>query len=201
MPDPNSLIGSCQTSSSGHAAVNAHKVCTDGARFHVAMSRIGKTPMNTTEEMTLLNNTANMNTFNFSNKIFIMEIGQLSVDEQNRSSADKFVDDLETFLNLTKGVLPRLKKHEPRHHINSDLTVEEVEERLINICESKFDVLRKMLIDIGADASRWIVSYFLNSRDVYVSQREQFEELLGGWSLDPCSTIRDDDYYESEDTS
>lgn len=167
------------------------------ARFHIAMSRLGKTPMNTTGEMKLLNYQL-LPIHNLSNKIFLMEIGQLSVN--NQTIADQFVTDLEIFLNLRRenyenndqSALPRLTNHTPRHYIDPKLNIEEVSSNIIDICDSNYDDLRKILLNIGSDASRWIVEYFIKSESVYVSQREVFKELLLKWTEDPCGKDDDD---------
>lgn len=163
------------------------------AQFHIAISRLGKTPLNSLDEMALLQNHT-LPIHNFSNKIFLMEIGQLSVE--NQTSADQFIMDLERFLNLRNNSLPKLKQHQPRHHIDLNFDVEKIEEREIDICDPSYDDLRKVLLNIGIDASKWIREYFLNADSVYVSQRKEFEELILQWEVDPCEN---DDDIESED--
>lgn len=166
------------------------------------MSRLGKTPMNTMDEMKLLHNHT-LSTHRFAqNRIFLMELGQLSVEDKNR--ANQFVDDIEIFLNLRKEeddndvdgnnsenlilkdtsgktigtkntihdmstsistisksneldqkhILPRLKEHNAKHNISPKVDTEKVNERSIDICDPKFDDLRKILISIGANASQ-----------------------------------------------
>ncbi len=163
------------------------------AQFHIAMSRLGKTPLNSSDEMELLQNHT-LPIHNFSNNIFLMEIGQLSVE--NQTSADQFIMDLERFLNLRNNSLPKLKQHQPRHHIDLKLDIEKIEEKEIDICEPSYHDLRKVLLNIGIDASKWIREYFLKADSVFVSQRKKFEELILQWEVDPCEN---DDEIESED--
>jgi len=173
MPYPNDLIGSCgrvegeevhhdniildSRSKPAKGRNGAHKVCTDNANFHIGLSLLGKTSMESVEELQLLHynqsrhehdqdgerslsrddvgngrqghghedktevmasNTLTTNQemeksvekgtdnhphlhphrYQFNNRIFLMELGQLSIE--NRMRADQFVDDLESFLGL-----------------------------------------------------------------------------------------------------
>jgi hypothetical protein len=145
------------------------------------------------DEMKLLQNHT-LPIHNFFNKIFLIEIGQLSVE--NQTSADQFIIDLESFLNLRNNSLPKLKQHQPRHHIDLNLDVEKIKQNMVDICEPSYDDLRKVLLNIGIDASKWIREYFLNADSVYVSQREKFEDLILQWEVDPCEN---EDDIESED--
>jgi hypothetical protein len=53
-----------------------------------------------------------------------------------------------------KHILPRLKEHNAKHNISPKVDTEKVNERSIDICDPKFDDLRKILISIGANASQ-----------------------------------------------
>ena len=197
MPPPNSLIGTCATNERYHSldpfdqnqTFHAKHICTDWARFHLVMSRLGKTPMQSEQEELKLIHHHNLSIHMFPNRVFLMELGQLSVD--NRSRADSFVDELESFLHLSPRSLPRLKRHIQKHNVAQGLNVSKVKQTTFDICSSKYDNLRSVLIEIGREASTWIRSYFVQSPDVFVANRFHFLELLGTWEHDPCITNND----------
>jgi hypothetical protein len=191
---------------------NPHKLCTDRSRFHFALSRLGKTPMNSTDELELLHY-HKLKVHNFpKNRIFLMEIGQLSVE--NRTRADQFVDDLVDFLHLRddnndvydddgvsnedgeegrkkRTILHPLEEHTPMHGLAPKTNIKTLDSKLIDICSSEYQELRKALVDIGREASEWILRYFLEASAsddgaVVVSDRGHFEELVTAWRVDPC---------------
>mmetsp|Transcript_5323 Transcript_5323/g.6128 ORF Transcript_5323/g.6128 Transcript_5323/m.6128 type:complete len:432 (+) Transcript_5323:316-1611(+) len=211
MPHPNQLIGACPAPNGMEGGLDpswesqiinsiAHKVCTDNANFHFALSRLGKTPMDTNDELALLHRPSTSKSqitshhYQYSNRIFLMELGQLSID--NRTRADMFVNELEIFLgmgtkkqssnNATGNKLLMLKQHNPPHRIKSHVDMEYIQSKLIDICSKEFDTLRNRLVQIGKESSIWIQSYFLASADVVVSDEQHFRYLLDLWKDDPC---------------
>jgi hypothetical protein len=119
-----------------------------------------------------------------------MELGQLSVENQTR--AHQVVNDLQSFLGLDVEAgdvaLPELKRHHPRHKVAENLSnISVVQEKMMDICLPKYDELRSVLVGIGQRASEWIISYFLESPEVHVSNRHHFHSLLKLWGTDPCS--------------
>jgi hypothetical protein len=196
MPPPDELIAKCPNLGEGvldesnqNKISKSHKVCTDRANFHMALSRLGKTPMDTKEEMDLLRN-HNLSVHHFPNRIFLMEIGQLSVD--NRTRADQFVDDLGDFLHLNSRKddlshsLPRLKKHIAQHKVAKKVNSKRLSKKLLDICSPSHDKLRSTLLQTGREASSWIRKYFINSPDVVISHEQHFIKLLERWEHDPC---------------
>mmetsp|Transcript_12687 Transcript_12687/g.23778 ORF Transcript_12687/g.23778 Transcript_12687/m.23778 type:complete len:380 (+) Transcript_12687:679-1818(+) len=199
MPKPTDLEGSCSTEDEGilnklhstnETTYPAHKVCTDRANFHIALSRLGKTTMESMYEIDLLENHS-LPIHRSNNRIFFMELGQLSIE--NKTSAHQLVYDLESFLGLDANAgdthLPKLKNHRPKHGIALNLAESKLEERLLDICLPEYGHLRTVLVKIGHKASRWIVSYFLQSPQVYVSDRNHLISLLKLWEKDPCYNI------------
>ncbi|MCK7513861.1 MAG: hypothetical protein MZV70_64150 [Desulfobacterales bacterium] len=59
----------------------------------------------------------------------------------------------------------------------------------IDICDSEYDELRDVLMDTAIKASTWIRTFFLESDDVVVSSRQYLEEILVGWTQDPCNSL------------
>ena len=202
MPHPNDLIGKCASKgrikgegvldqTNRNRVYDSHKVCTDRANFHLALSRLGKTPMNTEEEMGLLHN-HNLSVHRFPNRVFLMELGQLSVE--NRTRSDLFVEDLGSFLHLnsvedqiSSHALPRLEPHVATHNVATTVNGTRLNEKLLDICSPSHDALRSILLKTGRDASHWIMKYFINSPDVIVSDREHFLTLMKTWEDDPCT--------------
>ncbi len=193
MPHPLNLIGTCATKDEGvligsdvNRVQGSHKVCTDRANFHIALSRLGKTPMLEEQEMTLLHN-HKLPIHHFPNRVFLMELGQLSVE--NRTRADQFVGDLETFLHLSQsggGDLPRLKPHLAKHNVAKSVNITSLNENVLDVCSEPYDSLRNVLMKIGKESALWITKHFLESPDVIVSDKEHFIDLLEKWENDPC---------------
>ena len=199
MPDPETLIGMCPNgngsrerglddTNNARVPSNARHVCTDRANFHIALSRLGKTPMKTPEELNLLHNHS-LHIHHFpNNRVFLMEIGQLSVD--NRTRADAFVDDLGLFLGKgEEGAysLPRLGQHVTKHSVKEGVNITKLNERMMDICDPSYDALRSVLMVAGKEASVWVRNYFIQSPDVDVSNEDHFLDLLKSWEVDPCS--------------
>ena len=187
-----------------------HGLCTDKARFHLALSRLGLTKVTSKNEKKLLlipptqDNQHKWASGPFGNrKLFLFEIGQLSI--KNRNEADQFVTDLESFLETEHdgksphggyqggqrfSSLPRLKEHIKKHNIGKDAKVEEVTRNEIDICHRRYDTLRQELMTISKQASNWITNYLIKSPNVVVSNKETFLKLIKSWEQDPCTQLR-----------
>merc|ERR1712028_278841 len=95
--------------------------CTGESNYHQYLSRLGLTPMNTQEELDLLGH-HRMPIHNFTSakghdkkgKLFLIEIGQFD-NRKNQTMADDIVTDLELFLELDTGYLPRSVQTSPRN--------------------------------------------------------------------------------------
>jgi hypothetical protein len=184
LPPPSSLIGACVEGSpyvcNKHCAISTftQNVCTDRAKFHHFLSRFGKTSMDSKEEMSLLQHS--MGIVPIKGKIFLMELEQL---KPSNPASRNIPDDLKAFLGLRHD-LPELEDvvvAESTRYTDPTRT-----KYFINICDDEHSQLRKVLVDIGWEASEWILKYFLQSDDVVVSSREEFIALIGKWKEDPC---------------
>lgn len=184
-PDPIALIGSC-----GHQCVKncvpkdarqygkknkgiLKSVCTDKALFHYGLSRIMLTPMNTTEELDLLDNNDWSTHQQFKGRVFLTEIGQLG--DKNETRKADFTRGLEDFLTLTPGSFEWKEK----------ANVGNV--KYIDICDAEHKPVRDRLLEIGTNASKWILTYFMNSPRVVVANRDHMIELITAWQTDPCT--------------
>jgi len=170
--------------------------CTGESNYHQYLSRLGLTPMNTQEELDLLDH-HHMPIHDFSpvkghdkkGKIFLIEIGQFD-NRRNQSMADDIVTDLENFLDLNTGDLPRIP------HRNGDKRPKKEYEypedrkgQILNICLDQYKPLRKTLLEISWKASTWIIEYLLepsNRRRVVVSNVDMFIDMVNKWKIDPC---------------
>lgn len=166
LPDALHLIGNCSTKSQG--------VCTDRAMFHVNLAAFGKTAMHGPERR-LLGHLRYHLLGRIENPIFLYDIAQLY--DNNTTRTNRFKKDLQIFLGLDTA-LPAMDGEHTRPK----------DERL-DICEPRYTKLRAELLDIGYAASTWIRNYFLQSRDVYVSDRPHLESVLQEWKLDPCLEV------------
>lgn len=187
MPDTNDLIGPSEKNYP-YAQWNCSKKCPSGnqnvysdrANFHWSLSRLAKTQMSTEEELSLLQH-HNMSIEDIESKVFLVENRQLLEDHP---SSQNFTADLRDFLGLHSDLRP-LKPWTP---IPADekYSNKEAAARRIDICEDKHERIRKVLVESGRNAAEWIVDYFIKSRDVVVTSRDLFVELLEDWKLDPC---------------
>mmetsp|Transcript_33477 Transcript_33477/g.67563 ORF Transcript_33477/g.67563 Transcript_33477/m.67563 type:complete len:449 (-) Transcript_33477:455-1801(-) len=186
-PPTSELLGACAEGTPYHYGNTGPKgevqdekatsVCTDGAKFHHSLSRMGKTPMNTPEELALLGlHTMSVHPMPKA-KIFLMEIGQFDADDTVH--ANQLLADMKEFLGL-EHELPPLPEHSSKN------LKEEIQEHAINICDAEHDFVRAELVQTGREAYRWIKDYFMQSDDVTVSAEDHFLSLVEQWQFDPC---------------
>lgn len=152
--------------------------------------------MNTQEELDLLGH-HRMPIHNFTSakghdkkgKLFLIEIGQFD-NRKNQTMADDIVTDLELFLELDTGDLPRIP------HRNGDTRPkkqydypEDRKGQILDICLDRYKPLRETLMETSQKASKWIVEYLLastNRRRVVVSNVNMFIDMINEWTIDPC---------------
>jgi len=186
-PPTSDLLGACAEGTPYHygntgpkgevADEKATSVCTDGTKFHHSLSRLGKTPMDTPEELALLGlHTMSIHPMPAA-KIFLMEIGQFDADDTVH--ANQLLADMKDFLGL-EHELPPLPEHSSKN------LQEEIQDHAINICDDEHAFVRAELVQTGREAYRWIRDYFLKSPDVTVSAEDHFLSLIEQWQYDPC---------------
>ena len=180
--------------------------CTGESNYHMYLSRLGLTPMDTPEELALLDH-HKMPIHDFSSKgddsvdsdsdgdvdgdkakLFLIEIGQFD-NRKNQTMADDVVTDLETFLGLDVGDLPRA----PHRNGERPKTVYDYPEdrkgQILDICLERYEPLREILLDTSRNASKWIIDYLLrpsNRGRVVVSNIDMFVSMVEEWKIDPC---------------
>jgi hypothetical protein len=179
MPHPTKLIKTCH-----------RHVCTERAKFHVALARLGKTDMTSPEELEIIRN--NRDLFEevppprLPNKIFFWITDQLT--DTNETRAAKFRSDVREYVGFSNE-LPPVPHFIP--HPDTGVPEEEINKTLIDICDTEYDEVRAVLMETSRSASIWISKYFLESEDVAVSSREHVEEILMTWMDDPCESAKD----------
>ena len=191
VPHPNELIGACYDNSEylctdhcGKERAGNSKICTNRANFHHSLSRLGKTPMDTPEEMRLLDH--GMSTVPHKGKIFLMEISQLFPDHE---SSKTLREDIADFLDLKYELRPLHERNGTGTH-NHKYSDEDRRKAFIDLCDNEYKPVREILIKQGKDAAEWTRSYFMKSDDVVVSIRKEFLKLLDKWGEDPCLKVK-----------
>lgn len=198
VPHPNELIGACYDGSEylctdhcGTERPGNSKICTNRANFHHSLSRLGKTPMDTPEEMRLLNH--GMSIVPHKGKVFLMEISQLFPDHD---SSKHLREDISEFLDLKYDLKPLHARHGTGTQ-NHEYTDDERKKVFVDICDDEYAPVREVLVEQGKDAAEWIRNYFLKSEDVVVSSRKEFLKLLDKWGEDPCLEKKNKDKKKS----
>lgn len=164
-PSPNELIGSNRW----------RDVSTDLARFELSLMQLGKTPMRPLDLNDLGSHGKRMTPTKY--KVFLYSVEQL--DDPNKDRVNAFRKDLQRFLRLESPLAPFEKENSNRV----------IRPESINICDARFNELRKILTRQGKNTMRWIRDQFLLSEDVFVSDEEHFVSLLETWSVDPCTNF------------
>ena len=136
-------------------------VSTKHTRFEETLKNLGKT--NTTE---------NLPSTPF--KVFLYTIEQMHDSSEDRRLA--FRNALGSFLGLEKSIpaLPN-SNHQSKSY-----------DETIDICDSKYDEVRRVLVKNGKETQRWILEDFIHSPDVTVANKGHFHELLESFGIDPC---------------
>mmetsp|Transcript_27741 Transcript_27741/g.60803 ORF Transcript_27741/g.60803 Transcript_27741/m.60803 type:complete len:599 (+) Transcript_27741:101-1897(+) len=189
VPHPNELIGSCYdespylcTDHCGTERPGNTKICTNRANFHHSLSRLGKTPMNTPEELRLIDH--DMSIVPQAGKVFLMEISQLFPENE---ASKNLPEDISNFLDLKYDLHPLKARHGTGTH-NHEYKDEERKQAFVDICEAQYTPVREVLIQQGKDAAEWITKYLMKSEDVVVSSPREFIKLLDKWGEDPCES-------------
>jgi hypothetical protein len=172
-PLPHDFIGDCgYYCNENCVAQNQKAMCTSEFNIHHFLSRLKWTSMNTIEETSLLGH-EEMENKRLSNDMFLMDLEQMSDKDQVRRQG--FERDLEAFMGLKHDAIT-IGNHS-RQKRDTDL---------FDICDSAYQDLRQELVIIGANASKWISAYFVQSPHVTVANRDHFIEVIKKWGQDPC---------------
>jgi hypothetical protein len=112
-------------------------------------------------------------------RIFLYTLDQM--DDKTEERKESFRQQMRTFLDLS---LPL----QDMERANTNTFVGEfAHKETIDICASKYDDLRAMLVEQGKRSQQWIRDEFIHSPDVVVGNKDHFLAILDTWSHDPCS--------------
>jgi len=158
------------------------KVCTDRARFHPALARLGLTDMKSDDEMNLLFGLRHADSSNgkrrranqdhlmkITNPVFIYEVRQIHDSVLSKELSTNIQQYIEV-----KDAFPEIVSYTQNKN------------RSIDICDEEHNEVRRLLVEHGRDASDWIKKYFAKSPNVIISSPESFFDLLSDWEEDPC---------------
>ena len=175
MPPPEKLIGSC--------AKYSRHVCTHRARFHLFLANFGKTPLGYQERQFFPHGGNALRVKHTKNTIFLYHVEQLKDKDEARQL--QLRQDLTSFLGLPE-LLPRMDVWtKPGKNLSTE-QLEKANSLRLNICDPQHDHVRSVLIEQGRNSAEWILQYFLESPDVFVSSPDFFKELTKAWESDPC---------------
>ena len=177
---PLERIGICNQHSKG--------LCTDHAHFALWLWRLGKTlDMPNSDLQKHIHDIhpyeANHYTYPSSNKVFLMELEQLKDKDTER--VQTFKEDLREFLGLDHPFDQPLPHYTPGKQWSA-ASQKVRDSRKIDICDEQYTPLREELMKGARESSIWIRTYFLASKDVFISSPEFFDEQMRAWMNDPC---------------
>jgi hypothetical protein len=161
------------------------------ASYHDSLIHLGKTNMTSVAERSLIHytkrNDMKRNGIDASypkspNPIYLYDTAQLS--DTNDTRITRVLRDIENFLGLTQPLDPPLHFSPGKKQADEKQRI--VDSKKAHICEDRYKELRGQLLGIGKAAQEWILTYFLESPDVYVSNPEHFRSILEGYQRDPC---------------
>jgi hypothetical protein len=155
-------------------------LCLKTANFHVFLAGLGKTntTMDVNEMEDIYSSIPAAIPPPIPNKVFLYDMEQLA--DQNRTRSEQFGRDIREFIGLKEDMPPIVHENEGKSAHDSS------RQEYFNICNTDYDGLRKELMTAARNASIWIRDYFLDGRDIYVSSRDYFEQVLQTWTRDPC---------------
>jgi hypothetical protein len=140
-------------------------------KYHEHLAKLGMTNMSDPNEYTLLNQTSaplDGNPPRMTNPIFLYDVSQFF--DSNATRVAQYRSDLQTFLGLQEPLYP----YQNDRHGSKGADYHYA----IVICESRYNRLRRELVEMGTNASKWIQTYFLHLANVHVSSPNHFCELL-----------------------
>jgi hypothetical protein len=176
-------------------------VCTDRAKYHLNLARFRKTALSTKElgvfgskkdRKELIRD--DLDLIYTPNPIFLYDTAQLGDKDKDRLR--NFRGDIKEYLGL-KEELPPVFKFSPGQSVNVTEQAKR-DERKIKICDDKYKIQRERLVKTGLEIREWLLDYFMKSPDVFVSNREHFEEILETYARDPCK--QEEDYTRNMET-
>lgn len=165
IPPPESLIGN----------KSWKQVSTDLAQYEFSLMQLAKVTLMPKELLGMASKGLILTPNPY--KVFLYSIDQL--EDDNESRTNEFRADMQRFLELQDPI-------EPFPHENKNHAVHYPEH--MDICSSRYDNLRQLLIAQAKGTQKWIREKFLQSNDVTVGGKANFLSLISQWSHDPCAS-------------
>ena len=163
-------------------------VSTDTSRFELGLQQLGKVRLSKHQMKTLTSKHRVVAPVPFRVFLYTME----HIADHDRERSAKFGEDMKSFLGLSE---PIVFTHENKNHFVGAKKHPET----IDICESRYDDLRQLLVSQGNTTQKWIKEKFLKSPDVFVGgSMHHFNELLSTWAYDPCTRLSTTSQHVSE---
>jgi hypothetical protein len=145
------------------------RVSTDNARFERVLSKLGKTAASKEPSTPF--------------KVFLYTLEQMEDDDEERGA--QLRKTLGDFLDLKKPIEPL-----EASNINTYVGNKGFPET-IDICDTKHDALRNVLVENGKKTQEWILNEFIKSPDVTVANEGHFAKIISDWGSDPCDATKE----------
>jgi len=131
------------------------------------------------------------------------------VFESSQGREEYFYQELANFVQIDRSKLPPLNKdiYRKGNGLNTQILSQyqnESREELFDICQSKYDYIRKELLPIAHTLGEWLLKYLLPAslqrEDLTIPNGTAFAQIVQGFGMDPCNgtLIRNDsdgEYY------
>jgi hypothetical protein len=193
LPHPDQLIGKC--------TAGRYNTCTQKGDFAFHLYKLGKTDFEhpTDLERKLQerwhpsNNSSSQiqqqlrsEPVRTPNKVLLFEMSQLS--SKDPAKMDRLRSGVKDFVGLQQD-MPAIPHRIPGMKFDN-ATQAIKNQRKIRICDDEYVLVRKHLVELSVQTYHWLMESFLQSPDVVVSDRRDFEEAMKPWLSDPCDALQ-----------
>jgi len=156
--------------------------CVGRARFHLPLARLGKTPLTDAERALLAPNDSDGGSNIESNRVR----NQIFIYEQTELNEEDVWEELARYLQYPERAIPHdlyVSSH------GSNKKGSNSTPHTINICDSKYDDLRGLMMPYAYEMSQWICTYFVAAPDVVVANHTRFCSIVRNYANDPCGRL------------
>ena len=145
--------------------------CVARAEFHLAISKLGKTPLIDENELRLLNSVDKHKNEKHDNSTHIRSRNPILLFEINQPKEKYFYNDLSNYLQInTNDILPKSSAdivfyaNSTEAKLKRNMTESQIikmNRRTFDICSVDRDPLRKLLMPISYNLHAWLIQYFI----------------------------------------
>lgn len=159
-------------------------VSLEAVRFDLFLMQLGKTNMSTIDLQQYAGR-KHMGVKPSEMQVFLYTLDQ--IEDRDPTNSLVFRKGLESYLGLETPFQP-FGRENTNHFVGNKAYPE-----TLDICQPKYNKLRKKLADQGRKTARWIHERLLESPDVFVGNKDGFLQSLESWGADIChlSSIAD----------